>query len=93
MTGKRDFDKEAATWDSNPIAVARAAAVAEAMLRQVRFTPEMDVMDFGAGTGPVTLALQPHVRSITAADTSSGMLAVLKQKADAAGLRNVRTLL
>jgi ubiquinone/menaquinone biosynthesis C-methylase UbiE len=90
---RRDFDKEAATWDDNPAAVNRAAAIADAILSRVTLTPDMDVMDFGAGTGLVTLALQPHVRSITAADTSTGMLAVLKQKADAAGFENVRTLL
>lgn len=91
--GKRDFDKDAATWDENPVAVERSRAVAEAMIREVRPTKDMDAMDFGAGTGLVTLGIQPYVRSITAADTSRGMLSVLEGKVQSQGLMNVRTML
>jgi ubiquinone/menaquinone biosynthesis C-methylase UbiE len=89
---KRDFDKDALTWDDNPIAVERSRAVAEAMVREVRPTGDMDAMDFGAGTGLVTLGLQPYVRSITAADSSRGMLAVLEGKVAAQGFTNVHTM-
>lgn len=90
-TAKRDFDKEANVYDQ-PHTVLRAQAVAEAIRRQVRLDRKMDVMDYGAGTGLVTLAIQPYVRSITAVDSSRGMLAVLREKTKARGITNVRTL-
>lgn len=92
-SGKRAFDKEALTWDDNPVAVERSRAVADAMIREVQPTGDMDALDFGAGTGLVTLALQPYVKSITAADSSQGMLSVLQGKIEAQGLTNAKTLL
>ena len=87
------FDQAAATWDDNPRRVEMAGAVAEAMRRDVPLRPDMKVMDFGCGTGLITRRLGSQVASITAADTSSEMLAVLARKAQASGLRNVETLL
>ncbi len=88
---RRDFDQAAAQWDADAGRVALAGRVADAILREVHPTAEMDVLDFGCGTGLVTLHLQPHVHSITGVDSSAGMLAVLADKAEAAGLTNVHT--
>jgi ubiquinone/menaquinone biosynthesis C-methylase UbiE len=94
MTEKlRDFDKDAAQWDENPGRVAMARQIAQAMLREVALGTEARVLDFGCGTGLVTLALQPLVGSIVGADTSAGMLAVLEAKVAAGGLGNVKTCL
>lgn len=87
------FDQAAATWDEQPRRVKLARAVADEIARQVRLTRDTDVLDFGCGTGLLTLALQPLVRSVTGADTSSGMLDVLREKAQAQGLANVETIL
>jgi ubiquinone/menaquinone biosynthesis C-methylase UbiE len=51
----------------------------------------MDVLDFGCGTGLLTLALQPHVRTIIAVDSSQGMIDVLDAKLKVQGIKNVRT--
>ena len=93
MSGGDRFDRAAATWDELPRRVQLARAVADAIARQVRLSQDLDVLDFGCGTGLLTLALQPLVRSITGADTSTGMLEVLERKVDEQGLRNVRTVL
>lgn len=90
---KRDFDKEAASWDEEPRRVKLANDVADAMIREITFTPLMDALDYGCGTGLVTLRLQPYVRTITGADSSKGMLAVLREKARKQNLRNVGTQL
>ncbi len=87
------FDAAAATWDDNPTRVELAKAVAGAMLAAVPLTPQMAVMDFGCGTGLITREMAPKVASITSADTSAQMLAVLEAKAKASGLDHVRTLL
>jgi ubiquinone/menaquinone biosynthesis C-methylase UbiE len=90
---RKDFNKEAALWDANPGPVKLANDVADAIIRETVPSPGMDVLDFGCGTGLVTLRLQPRVRSIIGADSSPGMLSVLKNKIKAQGLTNVRTQL
>jgi 2-polyprenyl-3-methyl-5-hydroxy-6-metoxy-1,4-benzoquinol methylase len=87
---KRDFDREAAAWDEDPGRVKLASDIADAIVRAVKPTQEMDALDFGCGTGLVTLRLQPLVRTILGVDSSRGMLAVLEGKTTAQGLSNVR---
>lgn len=89
---KRDFDKAAATWDEDPRRVKLAEQLADAIRREVDLTSTMDVLDFGCGTGLVTLPLAALVRSVTGADGSRGMLDVLRQKAARLGLTNVATI-
>lgn len=90
---KRDFSASAATWDDNPGRVAFAGAVAKAITEHVPFSKSMRLMDYGAGTGLVTLGLQPYVRSVVAADSASGMLEVLDRKIADSGLLNIETML
>jgi ubiquinone/menaquinone biosynthesis C-methylase UbiE len=91
QTERRDFDKEAAQWDANTFRVKLAQEVSAAMIREIKPTQEMNVLDFGCGTGLVTLALQPLVKAITGADSSTGMLETLNGKIAAQKLSNVRT--
>ncbi len=86
------FDAVAGQWDANPSRVALAQAVGQAIWKQVPIRSHMVAMDFGAGTGLLTLALLPHVAAITAVDVSREMLRVLDGKLTGAGLQNVRTL-
>lgn len=86
------FDALAANWDDNPGRVALARAVTEAMAAAVPLRPDMQAMDFGAGTGLVTLGLLPRVASVTAVDASAEMLRVLDEKLRAGRIGNVRTL-
>jgi ubiquinone/menaquinone biosynthesis C-methylase UbiE len=88
---RKDFDKEAAAWDENPGRVKLANDVADAIIRETSLSRDMDVLDFGCGTGLVTLRLQPLVKTITGADSSKGMLSVLESKVRSQGLSNVRT--
>lgn len=87
---KRDFDQEAALWDSNPGRVKVAADIARTIIDEVVPSADMDVLDFGCGTGLLTVALQPFVRSITGVDSSQGMLDVFLGKIEDNGLKNVR---
>jgi len=90
---KRDFDKEAAAWDENPGRVKLANEVADAIIREAQPTSSMDALDYGCGTGLVTLRLQPLVRSIVGADSSAGMLGMLQAKTAKQHLTNVQTSL
>ena len=87
---RRDFDKEAATWDEDPGRAKLANDVADAIIRAVKPAPDMDALDLGCGTGLLTLRLQPLVRTILGVDSSRGMLAVLEAKARVQGLPNVQ---
>ena len=85
----RDFDQAAATWDEKPQRVKLAGEVADAIIREVPLTTDMNALDFGCGTGLLTLRLQPFVRTIIGADSSRGMLDILNTKIVAAGLDNI----
>jgi 2-polyprenyl-3-methyl-5-hydroxy-6-metoxy-1,4-benzoquinol methylase len=86
MTDTGHFDREAGAWDLEARRVALARGVVGAIQERVPLTGAMDVLDFGCGTGLVTLAVAPLVGTITGADTSPGMLKVLGEKAAAVGL-------
>jgi len=88
---RKDFDKEAAQWDANPGRVKLASDVAAAIIREVDLNLDMDVLDFGCGTGLLTLKLQPLVKNITGVDSSRGMLGALQNKIEMQALNNVRT--
>jgi ubiquinone/menaquinone biosynthesis C-methylase UbiE len=88
---RRDFESVAASWDENPTRVKIATDVVAAIKREVALSPRMDVLDYGCGTGLVALQLQPHVGSVTGADSSPAMLDVLAGKIAAQKLANVQT--
>jgi ubiquinone/menaquinone biosynthesis C-methylase UbiE len=87
------FGRVAAEWDANPMRVALARTVTEEIRKAVVLHTAMNAMDFGAGTGLVTLGLLPYVGYLTAVDTSGAMLRVLEEKLKAMQLHNVHTLL
>jgi 2-polyprenyl-3-methyl-5-hydroxy-6-metoxy-1,4-benzoquinol methylase len=89
---RKDFDREAASWDEKPERVRLANDIADAIRSEITLTLDMNVLDFGCGTGLVTLRLQPFVASITGADSSQGMLNILSAKIAQQNLANVRTL-
>lgn len=75
------FAGKAAEWDNNPTRVALAAATVAALRAQLPFAASWRLMEFGAGTGLVTLQLAPLVAQIDAVDASGAMLARLAEKA------------
>jgi hypothetical protein len=44
ISEKRDFDKEAASWDEQPGRIKLADDIARAISEQIALTPEMDIM-------------------------------------------------
>ncbi|MGM0453201.1 MAG: class I SAM-dependent methyltransferase [Thermodesulfobacteriota bacterium] len=86
---RTNFESAAANWDEKPRRVKLSHDIGSAIKAAVQLDPELDVFDFGCGTGLLTLQIQPFVRSITGVDSSPAMLDVLKQKAEAEKLTNV----
>lgn len=60
-------------------------------LQQV-VTPQMSVLDVGAGTGRLSLALAPQAREVIALEPNAAMLEYLRRDADELGLTNLTYL-
>jgi ubiquinone/menaquinone biosynthesis C-methylase UbiE len=86
------FDRSAGQWDAAPHRVQLAVAISKAVQREMRSMVAPRLLDYGAGTGLVSLPLAPLCSSVLAVDSSAAMLAKLEEKAVAAGIKNVATL-
>ncbi len=75
-----DFNTRAHQWDALPRRVALAHAVVATLCEEVVLDTDMQVLDFGCGTGLVTTDLIPHVKHVYGMDSSAGMLEQLAQK-------------
>ncbi|WP_297927292.1 class I SAM-dependent methyltransferase [Metallibacterium sp.] len=90
-TNRQRFDSIAADWDDSPMRRAMAGGVAAAIAAAVPLQAQWQALEYGCGTGLVGAQLAPRLRHLLACDLSPGMLAVLDEKARAAGLDNLRT--
>ncbi|HEX6034378.1 MAG TPA: class I SAM-dependent methyltransferase [Anaerolineales bacterium] len=84
-----NFDERARDWDSDPDKILRARVVADAIRKVVPLSSDMNALEYGCGTGLLSFALQPDLGEVTLADTSQGMLDVLREKITAAGVTNM----
>lgn len=87
-----DFDDQARQWDQDAGKVERARRVAEAILAQAGPLAGKHGLEFGCGTGLLGFNLQPHLGRVTLADTSAGMLQVLREKIAASGAGNMEAV-
>ncbi|SPF36674.1 Pedicted SAM-dependent methyltransferase [Syntrophobacter sp. SbD1] len=88
-----NFDEKAVSWDDDPGRVRLANDIAGAIAEEDILSADMDILEFGCGTGLLTLRLAPLVRSLTGVDSSQGMLGILKAKIESQKLVNIKTLL
>ncbi|MBP7736787.1 MAG: class I SAM-dependent methyltransferase [Spirochaetes bacterium] len=89
---KRDFDRDAGTWDEKPQRVKLAKDIFRSIDAAVGIRRGMDAMDFGCGTGLLSLLVLERTGGVACADSSAGMLDVLASKVRAAGLSGVTTI-
>lgn len=73
------FDEEAKDWDT-PESQERARNIAEAISTQVPLSNTMSAFEYGCGTGQLSFELREKIGPITLADSSTGMLEVLRDK-------------
>lgn len=88
MRDATNFDEKARGWDT-PERRERAQAVAQAIRERVALTEHTRVIDIGAGTGLLGLALAGDVGEVVLAEPSSGMLEVTLEKLAVADQANV----
>ena len=92
MNSTNRFDQRAQGWDADPVKVARAQAVADAIREDNSLSPAMHALEYGCGTGLLSFALADRLGHITLADSSAGMLEVLAEKLAAEPKPNMRLL-
>ena len=86
------FDQHAHEWDHKPHRIRLAEEVAAAIRLAAPLEPHWNVLDFGCGTGLVSMDFAGEVRFLTGIDNSAGMLDVFNRKATERGLSNVSGL-
>jgi len=74
------FDKRAEGWDSGDIRVNGAKTIADAINEKIALNSDMDIMDFGVGTGLLGFEIAAQVKKVYGVDTSTQMLAKLQEK-------------
>ncbi len=83
------FDEKAAVWDDDPRKVEMTAEAVAALVESVPLNGRMTALEVGCGTGLAAAALADKLATITAVDTSEGMLDVLRQKIRRHGYANI----
>lgn len=87
-----EFDSKARTWDMDQKHVDRAEAIAAAMLKHVKLSPDMKALEYGAGTGLLSFLLRDEFQSILLMDNSKEMISVCNDKIDFYNAKNIIAL-
>ena len=82
------WDRHAAGYAKKPVSD-EAAYQKKLQITRDYFRPDMEVLEFGCGTGSTALVHAPYVKSIFAIDISPKMIEIARGKAQAAGVDNV----
>lgn len=86
------FNDIAPDWDSDPQRVLMGQKIARAIRAALTPRGTEDALEFGAGTGLLTMILAPALATVTALDASTGMLAVLRDKCARKRVVNVQVI-
>ena len=82
------WDRIAEHYSKQPI-TDEAAYHKKLQVTREYFQPDMEVLEFGCGTGSTAITHAPYVKHIQAIDISSKMIEIAQGKADATDLENV----
>ena len=88
---KHDFNHEAETFDS-PKNIFLANLVCQAVEKQIDLLSDKEILDFGGGTGLLSLPLAKQAKSVTLVDISEKMLEQARLKVEQQDIKNVHFL-
>jgi ubiquinone/menaquinone biosynthesis C-methylase UbiE len=83
------FDKAAASWDDDPGKVHMARTIAGEIAKRVPLNSDMVAMEFGCGTGTISMVLAPRLKRVVAVDSSAKMIETLNRKIGEAQAGNI----
>jgi 2-polyprenyl-3-methyl-5-hydroxy-6-metoxy-1,4-benzoquinol methylase len=86
------FDTVAESWDDE-LRMKRARVISDEIRASIPDDAHGSAMEFGCGTGLISLGLLDQFEHITLIDTSEKMIEVLKNKIDARKIRNMMPVL
>lgn len=86
------FDAQAAQWDDNPIRVQLSNAVWQFVESCNVFGENVSAMDYGCGTGLMSVRLAEKLKTVYAVDVSIGMIGRLCEKIDENKIANIRVV-
>lgn len=89
MTCSKHFDAKAREWDEHPGKRKVAQVFVTELQKNVALDPAMNLLEFGCGTGLVSMELHRQVASITLLDTSPEMIKVVQGKITQQGITNM----
>ena len=84
-----DFDTEAKFYDERFQNVGDTQGDIKRIVKLLNLQPDQMVLDIGAGTGDLTVAIAEHCFQVLAVDLSQGMLKHAEMKAQSKGLKNI----
>ena len=87
-TATKFWDKIAEKYSKQPISD-EASYQKKLKVTQGYFKPDMQVLEFGCGTGSTAIIHAPYVKHIRAIDISANMIAIAQSKATAQDINNV----
>lgn len=64
------FNEKSKAWDADEMVKKLSSAIGASILENTRLNPQMNVMDFGTGTGLISSQVAPLVSKIVAVDIS-----------------------
>ena len=88
---KHDFNHKAETFDS-PKNIFLVNLVCQAVEKQINLLSDKEILDFGGGTGLLTLPLAKQAKSVTLVDISEKMLEQARLKAERQEINNIQFL-
>ena len=74
------FNNKAKNWDSGDSRVNGAKKIADVIEQKVTLTQDMEILDFGVGTGLLGFTVAKRVKQVYGVDTSVEMLSKLQDK-------------
>ena len=86
------FDKAAASWDSKPSSLAIAKACVENIKKHINLKKNINILDYGCGTGLVAIALSYEENTVLGMDYSQGMVDAFNEKINKLNYNNIKAI-
>jgi tRNA (cmo5U34)-methyltransferase len=86
-----EFDIKAIEWDKNQMHWDRSEAIAREIIKLIPLKKSYAAMEYGAGTGILSLILKDHLKEILLLDNSAEMIRLTNEKIKSSAAKNLKT--